>query len=196
MSTKHYISAQDLLEDSFRLAAEILKDGYRPTFIIAVWRGGAPVGIAVQEMLSFFGIETNHIAIRTSSYTGIGQQSSTVGIHGLNYVIKNITHDDALLIVDDVFDTGVTINAVIELLLRRTRKNAPREIRVGVPWYKPDNNKTQRIPEYYVRTSDRWLVFPHELDGLSSDEIAVNRPAANAIVGFVRNAAGAPTKRS
>ena len=186
MDAKHYISAQDLLEDSFRLAATILRDGYRPSFIIAVWRGGAPVGIAVQEMFSFFGIETNHIAIRTSSYTGIGQQSSTVGIHGLNYVIKNINHDDSLLIVDDVFDSGITINAIIELLVKRTRNNVPSDIRVAVTWYKPANNKTDRVPEYYVRTSDSWLVFPHELDGLTSTEIATNRPAAQRIVGKLR----------
>ena len=71
MSDKIYISAQQLLEDSFRLGAQILKSEFRPTFIVAIWRGGAPIGIAVQEMLSFFAVETNHIAIRTSSYTAM-----------------------------------------------------------------------------------------------------------------------------
>ena len=96
MNDKVYISAQALLEDSFRLGAQILKSDFRPTFIVAIWRGGAPVGIAVQEMLKFFGIETNHIAIRTSSYTGINERTEDVRIHGLNYIVKNIDHDDGV----------------------------------------------------------------------------------------------------
>lgn len=69
---KHSISAQQLLEDSFKLAWKIYQSGYRPNYIVGVWRGGAPIGIAVQEFLDVLGIESDHIAIRTSSYTGIG----------------------------------------------------------------------------------------------------------------------------
>jgi len=50
--TKQYISAQQLLDDSFNLAIKVLKSDYRPNFIAGVWRGGAPVGIAVQELLA------------------------------------------------------------------------------------------------------------------------------------------------
>ena len=68
MAEKQYLSAQGLLEDSFKLAAQILASDFRPTFMIAVWRGGAPIGIAVQEFLAYHDIETDNIAIRTSSY--------------------------------------------------------------------------------------------------------------------------------
>jgi len=70
MSDKQFISAQSLLEDSWRLAVSILKDRFHPNFIVGVWRGGTPVGIAVQEMLDFYGVHTDHISIRTSSYSG------------------------------------------------------------------------------------------------------------------------------
>jgi hypothetical protein len=72
---KRYIQAQQLLEDSFGLAWEVFESGYRPNYIVGVWRGGAPIGIAVQEFLDVLGIESDHIAIRTSSYTGIGERS-------------------------------------------------------------------------------------------------------------------------
>ncbi len=113
MSDKLYLSAQQLLEDSFKLGAQIIKHGFRPTIIIAIWRGGTPMGIAVQELLAWFGIETDHIAIRTSSYQGIDGRSNEIRIHGMNYLIKNCRHQDRLLIVDDVFDTGLTIQSVI-----------------------------------------------------------------------------------
>ena len=40
-------------------------------------------------------------------------------MHGLNYRLKNIERDERLLIVDDVFDTGRTIEVVIETLTAR-----------------------------------------------------------------------------
>ncbi|MEO0368687.1 MAG: hypoxanthine phosphoribosyltransferase, partial [Pseudomonadota bacterium] len=73
--TKYFIGAQELLIDSFNLARQIHLSGFKPNFIIGVWRGGTPVGIAIQEYLEFVGIESDHIAIRTSSYYGIDQQS-------------------------------------------------------------------------------------------------------------------------
>ena len=51
---KVYITAQALLEDSFRLAHLIYEDGFHPQFIIGIWRGGTPVGIAVQEYFELF----------------------------------------------------------------------------------------------------------------------------------------------
>ena len=50
---KVFISAQELLVDSFKLAHQIYTSGFRPQFIVGVWRGGAPVGIAVQEYLDY-----------------------------------------------------------------------------------------------------------------------------------------------
>ena len=47
---KHFISAKQLLEDSFKLAWKIYQSGYRPNYIVGVWRGGA-IGIAFREFL-------------------------------------------------------------------------------------------------------------------------------------------------
>lgn len=176
MSEKLYLSAQQLLEDSFRLGAEVIKDGFRPSIMIAIWRGGVPMGIAIQELLAWYGIETDHIAIRTSSYSGIDGQSQEIRIHGMNYLIKNCTREDSLLIVDDVFDTGLTIDAVIAHLQDRARLNTPHDIRVAVPYYKPTRKQTERKPDYYLYETTQWLKYPHSLEGLSIEEVATNRP--------------------
>ena len=178
---KTVLSARDLLEDSFRLGVEILESGFEPTLIIAIWRGGTPVGMAVQEVLAYCGVESDHIAIRTSSYHGVDQRGE-VAVHGLNYIIKKIRHDDRVLIVDDVFDTGNTIKAVIEEIRRRARGNTPDEIRVAVPWFKPSRNETDLVPDFYLRETDEWLVFPHELDALTRDEMKAARPELHEII--------------
>jgi len=168
---KKFITAQELLEDSFRLAAKVYEDGFRPQFIVGIWRGGAPIGIAVQEYFDFKKVETDHIAVRTSSYYGINQQSKEIKVHGLHYIIENANADDGLLIVDDVFDSGRSIDALIKQLKKLSRNNMPTDVRIACPWFKPQNNKVDIVPDYYVHESDEWLVFPHELSGLSEEEL-------------------------
>jgi hypoxanthine phosphoribosyltransferase len=183
MNAKIYLSADGLLEDSWKLAAKILESGFKPTFMIAVWRGGAPIGIAVQEYLSFHGIETDNIAIRTSAYSsGIDEQHREVNVHGLNYLIKNVQQHDSLLIVDDVFDSGRSIEAIIDELRRNARLNTPHDIRIAVPYYKPARKQTDRVPDYFIHETNAWLKYPHSLEGLTPAEIEQERPELYEII--------------
>lgn len=176
MTDKFYIGAEELLADSFRLAQQVHQSGYEPTFIMALWRGGAPIGLAVQEYFAYRNIETDHILVRTSSYHGIDQQSRNVIIHGLSYLVKNLSADDRVLIVDDVFDTGQTINAIIETMQTQLKLNFPQDVRVAVPYFKPSRNETDRRPEYFLHETDEWLIYPHSVEGLTPAEIKAHKP--------------------
>jgi len=175
---KVYISAQQLMEDSLELGRQVLESGFRPNYIVGVWRGGTPVGIAVQELLDFYGIETDHISIRTSSYRGLQQrdEKNSVRVHGLSYLTRQMNFDDTLLIVDDVFDTGLSVKAIIDYLQKRSRRNMPEDVRVATAYYKPARNRTDFKPDYCAQSTDEWLVFPHELEGLTMDVIKTNKP--------------------
>jgi len=172
---KLFIQADELLRDSFKLAWQVYESGYRPNYIIGVWRGGAPIGIAVQEFLDVLGVPSDHIAIRTSHYKGINERDTQVQVYGLNYIIKQVESEDSLLIVDDVHDTGISIEKIILDLKAACKKNTP-EIKVATPYFKPNKNKTDRKPNFYIHETDKWLVFPHELEGLSIDEIIEFKP--------------------
>ena len=177
---ERFIAADDLLRDSFQLAANIYEAGFEPDFLVGLWRGGSAVGIAVQEGLDYFGTKTDHIAIRTS-YTGARQYSQMVSkadsirVHGLQYLLENISAHHSMLIVDDVYSTGSSVNAVIKQLARKTRRNLPEDIRIATVWYRP-TEKTLRTPEYFVHETNDWLVLPYELSGFSIDELRKNRP--------------------
>ena len=178
---KHYIGATELLEDSFKLAWKVFESGYRPNYIVGVWRGGAPIGIAVQELFDVLGVESDHIAIRTSYYSSLGERNNSVQVYGLSYLIKKLESEDSLLIVDDVHDTGISVQQIITDLKKACKKNTP-EIRVATPYFKPLKNKTDRKPDYFLHETDEWLVFPHELDGLTIDEMINQKPALEKII--------------
>ena len=178
---KLYVSAEELLRASYELAWQVYESGFRPDYIVGIWRGGAPVGIAVQEFFDLMGVASDHIAIRTSSYKGIGEREKTVQVYGLNYVIRQVESDNSLLMIDDVFDTGLSVQKVIEDLEKACKKNTP-NIRIATPYYKPENNMTERTPDYFLYETSKWIVFPHELKGLSLEEIASNKPVLSGLI--------------
>lgn len=181
MQDKHYVSETALLHDAYRLGVQIANSGFTPTFIVGLWRGGSNVGIAVQECLQYLGIKTDHISIRTS-YRGlesygrmVENPEAEIRVHGTQYLLDTLDVDDGLLVVDDVYGSGLTMNAVLQRLQGRLKRNMPSDVRVAVPWYKPTRNRTDRVPDFYVNTTDDWLVMPYELSGLTGDEIAGNK---------------------
>ena len=173
---KVFISAGELLRDSLELARRVVVSGMRPSFLVAMWRGGAPIGITVQEVLEYHSIHADHIAIRTSSYEGIDRQHRTVRVHATDYLVSRLSAEDELLIVDDVFDSGRSLEAVIEELRRRCRRNLPQKIRIATVYYKPGRRRSVLVPDVFVHQTSDWLVFPHEIQGLTREEILAHKP--------------------
>lgn len=173
---KLFIQEHDLLLDGYRLGKQIVDSGFEPDFMVGIWRGGSSVGIVVQECLQYFGIETDHISIRTSyrgpaTYQSVIDNAESIRVHGLQYLFETMNADDRFLIVDDVYSSGLNVNAVLNRMTDKMRRNMPRDVRIAVPWYKPARNRTGRVPDYYLHETDRWLVLPYELNGLTVEEI-------------------------
>ena len=183
---KLFIKSEDLLKDSFKLAWNVYESGFQPNYIVGVWRGGAPIGIAVQEFLSYLGIKSDHVAIRTSYYAGIDERKNSVQVYGLNYVIRQLESEDRLLIVDDVHDTGNSVAQIIADITSACNKNTP-EIKVATPYYKPNKSQTGNRPDYFIHETDQWLVFPHELEGLTLEEIKANKPEMKNLISNIKD---------
>ena len=65
----------------------------------------------------------------------------------------------------------------------------PADVRIAVPYRKPTKNQTGRVPDYYLYTTETWLVLPYELQGLCLEDIKPHKPEAAAIL---KTALGAP----
>jgi len=176
MPNKIYLSANDLLLDSFQLGKQVLDSGWRPDVLIALWRGGTPVGVAVHELLLYRGIPTLHMAVKCQSYTGLGQRGEVV-FENTAAIFAQIQPNHRVLVVDDIFDSGNTARAALRLLAPHTA-----EVRLATLYWKPNANVTDLRPHYHVRETDAWIVFPHELEGLSPDNIRQKDPALHALL--------------
>jgi hypoxanthine phosphoribosyltransferase len=183
---KTFIAADDLLLDSFRLSATIHESGFRPDFLVGLWRGGSAVGIAVQEGLEHFGVSTDHIAIRTS-YTGLKNYSQMVDkaenirVHGMQYLLERVCAEHSMLIVDDVYSSGSSVRAVINELTVKTRRNVPHDIRTAAVWYRP-TDRTLVPPDYFIHQTQDWLILPYELSGLSLGEMREHKPELHSVI--------------
>ena len=183
---KTFVAANDLLLDSFQLAANIYESGFRPDFLVGLWRGGSAVGIAVQEGLDHFGVKTDHIAIRTSyrgqaTYSEMVDSADTIRAHGLRYLHERVCEHHSMLIVDDAYSTGSSVNAVIDQLAKKSRRNLPHDIRIATVWYRP-TERTIRPPDFYVHETSDWLILPYELSGLSIEELRENKTEIRPVI--------------
>ncbi|MBO7683556.1 MAG: ATP-binding cassette domain-containing protein [Kiritimatiellae bacterium] len=165
---KRYIGADEFLRDIWRLAAGIRAGGWRPDRLIALWRGGAPVGVAVHEFLKTAGWPVRHSVVKSASYTGIGENPGDVVFEHSDEVFGSLAPGERVLVVDDVFDTGKSADAV-----RRTLASRNVELRQAAVYWKPESNRTDLSPDYFVkRLPSDWIVFPHEMEGLTGEELA------------------------
>jgi len=169
---KHYLSGNEYLHDMWRLAAKVRASGWKPDILIALWRGGAPVGVSMHEYFKVAGWPVKHIPLKCASYTGIGCNDGEIKFTLGEEIFGMLRSGDKVLVVDDVFDTGKTAAAV-----RRCIEDTGAEMKMACVYWKPGRNQTSLLPDYFVRdVGSDWLVFPHEIEDLTPAEIKTKDP--------------------
>ncbi|MCL1888591.1 MAG: hypoxanthine phosphoribosyltransferase [Kiritimatiellaeota bacterium] len=169
---KFYLGSEKLLLDSFKLARMVWDSGWRPDVMLALWRGGTPVGVAVHEFFQYAGWRVRHMAVKTASYTGIGARQEA-RLEFAREALGAIADTDNVLVVDDVLDSGGTMRAVLDSLNAGNRAGGARS---AVLYWKPSAGQYGVTPDYHVGILEKWIVFPHELEGLTRGEVAVKSP--------------------
>ena len=106
---KHFTTPDQLRLDSIKLGEKIVKDGFKPDYLVAIFRGGAPIGLYVHELLKYvYQDSVDHIAIRTSRYVNPTTTLPEVQVHNLGYLIERLKSDSKVLLIDDVYDSGLS----------------------------------------------------------------------------------------
>ncbi|MEZ0345417.1 MAG: phosphoribosyltransferase [Infirmifilum sp.] len=144
------ISWSELYRDTVELSKKILVSGFIPQKLVVIARGGLVLGRLLSDLL---GVKDITI-IPVSFYQGIGSTNEKPVI--LKEIDDKNLGGKVVLIVDDIVDTGETLQAVLEYVQRFN----PKELRSAALYVKP---WAKILPDYFVRVVDVWVVFPYEL---------------------------------
>ena len=168
MADKLIITFEEYNKIVEKLAIQIHKS-YKPTVLIGIMRGAAPIIDILSRILK---LPIAYIVIQ--SYSGKGmedQQGQLMFARELSSLAKNEDFKKVLLI-DDLSDTGLTLNKSIEWLKNYgPTKDYIRQVKTACLWKKKSSSFE---PDFCpIRLdSDPWIVQPTEhYEELSIEQI-------------------------
>jgi hypoxanthine phosphoribosyltransferase len=179
---KEFLPYDVVRNNALKMAHRIYHEGFVPDVIYVSLRGGAYLGNVISEYFKIVrreGRPVYYAAVVARSYTGV-RASEQVKVEGWTYAPEHLRIGDKVLLVDDIFDTGKTVNYLTEIILE---KGIPREdLKIAVHDYKCFYDKVPQLPiqpDYWCRRhdlsvndEDTWIHYmSHELVGLSPEEL-------------------------
>jgi hypoxanthine phosphoribosyltransferase len=182
---KEFLPYDVVRNNTLKMAHRIYNEGFIPDVIYVSLRGGAYLGNVISEYFKIVrksGRPAYYASVVARSYSGV-LTADKITVEGWTYAPEHLRVGDKVLLVDDIFDTGKTINHLAEIILER---GIPRQdLKVAVHDYKYFHDKKEQLPiqpDYWCRKhdlsvndEDYWIHYmSHELVGLSEQELADN----------------------
>ena len=179
---KEFLPYDTVRNNALKMAHRIYHDGFIPDVIYVSLRGGVYLGNVISEYFKVVQRRARPVyygAVVARSYAGV-RDSDEVKVEGWTYLPGALRIGDKILLVDDIFDSGKTINHLANIILERgiPRKN----LKIAVHDYKYFYDKAEQLPvqpdywcrkhELSVNEEDIWIHYSsHELIGLSQEEL-------------------------
>jgi len=179
---KEFLQFDIMRDNAIKLAHKILTDGFIPDIIYVSLRSGACMGNVISE---YFNVVRKgarpvyYAAVVARSYTDVAK-ADHVRVDGWTYSPDCLRVGDKILLIDDIFDSGRTINHLAQII---TDKGIPRrDLKIAVHDYKYFYDKKEQLeiqPDYWCRKHEvsihdesTWIHYmSHELVGLKEDEL-------------------------
>ena len=154
-----------------KLAVQI-HNNYNPTVLVGIMRGAAPIIDILSRILK---LPTAYIVIQSYSGEGIEDQQGQLIFAREISSLANDKDFKKVLLIDDLSDTGLTLNKSIEWLKNyESTKNYIEEIKTACLWKKKSSSFEPDFCPIKLE-SDPWIVQPTEhYEELSIEEI-INR---------------------
>ncbi|GHV22164.1 phosphoribosyltransferase [Spirochaetia bacterium] len=182
---KEFLPYDVVRNNALKLAHKIYHDGFIPDVIYVSLRGGAYLGNVISEYFKI--VRKNerpvyYAAVVARSYTDVAD-AEKVSVEGWTYPPEHLRTGDKVLLIDDIFDTGRTVNHLANIILE---KGIPRsDLKIAVHDYKYFFDKGKQLsiqPDYWCRIDKmsvadepHWIHYmSHELIGLNQDELEEN----------------------
>jgi hypoxanthine phosphoribosyltransferase len=168
--------------NALKLAHKIYSEGFIPDVIYVSLRGGAYLGNVISEYFKIVRKDQHPVyyaAVVARSYTDVGK-AEKIKVDGWTYSPDYLRVGDKVLLIDDIFDSGRTINHLAQII---TDKGIPRkDLKIAVHDYKYFTDKNEQLPfqpdywcrkhEMSVNDENLWIHYlSHELVGLAKAEL-------------------------
>tara|TARA_A100001011_G_scaffold362749_1_gene412067 strand:+ start:837 stop:1358 length:522 start_codon:yes stop_codon:yes gene_type:complete len=140
-----------------KLAIQIHESGYKPTMLIGIMRGGAPI---IDVLSRLFKLKCAYLAVESYSGEGIeNKQGELIFSREISSTVQDM--GGRLLLCDDLSDTGVTLEKSMAWLLNYPAIKNIETIKTAVLWKKKDSTFE---PDYCAQRLDGnpWIVQPFE----------------------------------
>jgi hypoxanthine phosphoribosyltransferase len=159
MIEKQYINFEQMKGHCNEILRQMADDNWHPEIILGITRGGALPAVMLSQYLNVKMIGLD-VSLRDTIEDGFGQESNEL-------VAIDAAYGKKVLIVDDINDTGATINWIID----DWNKSAE-----GIKWgdnvrfaviVDNESSKAIHVPEYAGEMINKelnptWVVFPYE----------------------------------
>jgi len=150
--SKFFVSYDNYLKKVNQIADELKKE-IRDVHLIALYRGGLPIGVHLSNKLN---VPLSIIDFQTRDVVGFTKYNEP-------QLIKNagIKSNELLVIVDDIYDTGLTLENVRDFLFEEFPNNPV----IGYALYRNEKNQKFDLPwvKTFADNGDKWVVFPWEV---------------------------------
>ena len=168
MNEKLIIKFNEYLDTVEKLAL-VINENYKPTVLVGIMRGAAPIIDILSRILK---LPTAYIVIQSYSGSGIeNKQGELIFARDISSIATNKDYERVLL-VDDLSDTGLTLNKSIEWLKQyEPVKNYIKEIKTACLWKKKSSSFTPDFCPVMLK-NDPWIIQPTEhYEELNIEEI-------------------------
>lgn len=189
---KEFITPDIIRDSALKLAYKMYKeDHFIPDVIYVSLRGGVYMANVFSEFYKMICTKEKRrpvlyaAVVARSRSSQIPGEETKVFVDGWTYSPDYLRNGDKVLIVDDIFDTGNTVNKLAQIILDKGIYKEDIKIAVydyKVPLYKYRDHGMQPLPfqpDYYCRKhilnspeDERWIHYLcHEYVGLQDSEI-------------------------
>ncbi|MDR3021029.1 MAG: phosphoribosyltransferase [Treponema sp.] len=180
--TKEFLQFDVVRDNALKLAHRIFSEGFVPDVIYVSLRGGAYLGNVISEYYKIVHKGQRPVyyaAVVARSYTDVAK-AEKVKVDGWTYSPEHLRVGDRVLLIDDIFDSGRTINHLAQIIID---KGIPRhDLKIAVHDYKYFHDKEVQLPiqpDYWCRKHEMsindkpsWIHYmSHELVGLTKNEL-------------------------
>jgi len=134
------------VEKAIVALANTIRQEFDPDIIVGVARGGLIPAVRLSHLLGDKLMQVIHLRY----YAGVNLRKEKPELLADVDELKG-----KVLVVDDVADTG----ASLEFVVNHLKKKGVKEMRVATIAWKP---KARVKPDFFVYETDKWIVFPWE----------------------------------